>query len=199
VLRLRVHRRRGEGGEDSAGAGSLLAAITYGVQPYGGQPTGWTNPWVLGGLVVGAAFLGAFCIAETRIAEPMFQLGLFGIRAFAAGNLASLLLAIARGGMQFMLIMWLQGIWLPLRGYDFERTPLWAGINDEAGYLQRLRRAIDAAHAAEVPVIYVVVGFRTGHPEISTRNKSFSAVPSTLGLADGDPNAEISALAYIGM
>jgi MFS family permease len=112
----------------SAGAAALLAAITYGIQPYGGQSTGWTNPWVLGGLAAGAALLAAFCIAETRIAEPMFQLGLFRIRAFAAGNLASLLIAIARGGMQFMLIIWLQGIWLPLHGYDFARTPLWAGI-----------------------------------------------------------------------
>ncbi|HEX4704948.1 MAG TPA: isochorismatase family cysteine hydrolase [Pseudonocardiaceae bacterium] len=64
-------------------------------------------------------------------------------------------------------------------------------ISDEAGYLQRLRRAIDAAHAADVPVIHVVVGFRTGHPEISSRNKAFSAIPSTIGLADGDPDAEI--------
>ncbi|MFE3182874.1 MFS transporter [Streptomyces violascens] len=112
----------------SAGAGALLAAITYGIQPYGGRSTGWTNPWVLGGLGTGVVLLAAFCIAETRIAEPMFQLGLFRIRAFAAGNLASLLTAIARGGMQFMLIIWLQGIWLPLHGYDFERTPLWAGI-----------------------------------------------------------------------
>ncbi|HEX4704947.1 MAG TPA: MFS transporter [Pseudonocardiaceae bacterium] len=112
----------------SAGAGALLAAVTYGIQPYGGRSTGWTNPWVLGGLVAGAALLATFCIAETRIAEPMFQLGLFRIRAFAAGNLAALLTAIARGGMQFMLIIWLQGIWLPLHGYEFERTPLWAGI-----------------------------------------------------------------------
>ncbi|MFI6048982.1 MFS transporter [Streptomyces violascens] len=112
----------------SAGAGALLAAITYGIQPYGGRSTGWTNPWVLGGLGAGVVLLAAFCIAETRIAEPMFQLGLFRIRAFAAGNLASPLTAIARGGMQFMLIIWLQGIWLPLHGYDFERTPLWAGI-----------------------------------------------------------------------
>ncbi|MGW7004435.1 MFS transporter [Streptomyces sp. NPDC054933] len=113
----------------TAGAGALLAAITYGIQPYGGQPTGWSNPWVLGGLATGAALLAVFCVAETRIAEPMFQLGLFRIRAFAAGNLAALLTAIARGGLQFMLIIWLQGIWLPLHGYDFERTPLWAGIS----------------------------------------------------------------------
>ncbi|MEY9945091.1 MFS transporter [Kitasatospora sp. GAS1066B] len=112
----------------TGGAACLLAAITYGIQPYGGHPTGWTNPWVLGGLGAGLALLATFCVAETRIAEPMFQLRLFKIRAFAAGNLAALLIAIARGGMQFMLIIWLQGIWLPLHGYSFERTPLWAGI-----------------------------------------------------------------------
>ena len=112
----------------TAGAGALLAAITYGIQPYGGHSTGWTNPVVLGGLGAGVVLLIAFCVTETRIREPMFTLSLFRIRAFAAGNLAALLIAIARGGMQFMLIIWLQGIWLPLRGYAYESTPLWAGI-----------------------------------------------------------------------
>ena len=112
----------------TAGAGALLAAITYGIQPYGGHSTGWTNPTVLGGLGAGVLLLIAFCVAQTRIREPMFKLTLFRVRAFAAGNLAALLTAIARGGMQFMLIIWLQGIWLPLRGYAYEDTPLWAGI-----------------------------------------------------------------------
>jgi len=112
----------------TAGAGALLAAITYGIQPYGGHSTGWTNPVVLGGMGAGVLLLVAFCVSQTRIAEPMFHLGLFRIRAFAAGNLAALLIAIARGGMQFMLIIWLQGIWLPLHGYAYEDTPLWAGI-----------------------------------------------------------------------
>jgi MFS family permease len=112
----------------TTGTGALLAAITYGIQPYGGHSTGWTNPVVLGGLGAGVLLLIAFCVTETRIREPMFTLGLFRIRAFAAGNLAALLIAIARGGMQFMLIIWLQGIWLPLRGYAYESTPLWAGI-----------------------------------------------------------------------
>jgi MFS family permease len=110
------------------GAGLLLAAITHGIQPYGGHSTGWTSPWVAGGLVAGAALLAAFCVIETHIAEPMFQMGLFKIRAFAAGNAASLLGSIARGGLQFMLVIWLAGIWLPLHGYDFADTPLWAGI-----------------------------------------------------------------------
>lgn len=112
----------------AAGAGFLLAAITYGIQPYGGNATGWGNPWVLAGLVGGCFLLILFCFIETRVAEPMFHLALFRVRAFAAGNVAALLTAIARGGLQFMLIIWLQGIWLPLHGYDFEDTPLWAGM-----------------------------------------------------------------------
>ncbi|WP_372496713.1 MFS transporter [Streptomyces shenzhenensis] len=112
----------------AAGAGILLAGITYGIQPYGGSATGWGNPWVLTGLTGGVALLLAFCVIETRVAEPMFNLALFRNRAFAAGNAAALLTAIARGGLQFMLIIWLQGIWLPLHGYDFEDTPLWAGV-----------------------------------------------------------------------
>ena len=112
----------------AVGLGSLLVAITYGIRPYGGHATGWTNPWIIGGLVGGVVLLAAFCVFETKIAEPMFQMSLFKIRAFAAGNAASLLGSIARGGLQFMLVIWLAGIWLPLHGYDFVVTPLWAGI-----------------------------------------------------------------------
>jgi MFS family permease len=112
----------------ATGLGVLLVAITFGIRPYGGHPTGWTNPWILAGLFGGAAILVLFCVIETKIAEPMFQMGLFKIRAFATGNAASLLGSIARGGLQFMLVIWLAGIWLPLHGYDFTVTPLWAGI-----------------------------------------------------------------------
>ncbi len=112
----------------AVGAGLLLVAITYGIQPYGGHATGWTSPRVIGGLVIGTVLLVVFCLIETRIAEPMFRLGLFKIRAFAAGNIASLMGSIARGGLQFMLIIWLQGVWLPERGYSFVQTPLLAGI-----------------------------------------------------------------------
>ena len=112
----------------AVGATSLLAAITYGIQPYGGHTTGWTSPMVLTGLIGGAAVLVIFGIVETKIAEPMFQMGLFRIRAFAAGNAASLMSSMARGGLQFMLVIWLAGIWLPLHGYDYTVTPLWAGI-----------------------------------------------------------------------
>jgi MFS family permease len=110
------------------GAGTLLAAITYGIQPYGGHPTGWTSPWVIGGLAGGVGMLIIFGIIETKIAEPMFRMSLFKIRAFAAGNAASLMGSIARGGLQFMLVIWLAGIWLPLHGYNYIVTPLWAGI-----------------------------------------------------------------------
>ena len=112
----------------AGGLTAVLAAITYGIQPYGGHDMGWTNPWVLAGLIGGVALLVAFCVVETKVLEPMFNLSLFRIRAFSAGNLAGLLASMARGGLQFMLIIWLQGIWLPLHGYSFEQTPLWAGI-----------------------------------------------------------------------
>ncbi len=110
------------------GAGSLLIAITYGIQPYGGHPTGWTNPWVLAGLSGGVATLAVFGAIETKVAAPMFRMGLFRVRAFAAGNAAALLGSIARGGLQFMIVIWLAGIWLPLHGYNYVDTPLWAGI-----------------------------------------------------------------------
>jgi MFS family permease len=89
---------------------------------------GWTNPWVLGSMIGGIALLVVFCLVETRVADPMFELSLFRIRAFSMGNLAGLTASMGRGGMQFMLIIWLQGIWLPLHGYSYESTPLWAGI-----------------------------------------------------------------------
>lgn len=110
------------------GLGVLLAAITYGIQPYGEHTTGWTNPWVVAGLVGGVVLLVAFVVVEMRVKYPMFHVGLFRNTVFALGNLAGLLSAIGRGGMQFMLIIWLQGIWLPRHGYDYESTPLWAGI-----------------------------------------------------------------------
>jgi MFS family permease len=106
----------------------LMVGITYGIQPYGGHTMGWTSPLVLSCLLGALAVLAVFCAVEMRVDEPMFHLELFRIRAFAAGNLAALLAAMARGGLQFILIIWLQGIWLPEHGYDFARTPLWAGI-----------------------------------------------------------------------
>jgi MFS family permease len=107
---------------------AVMVGITYGIQPYGGHTMGWTSPFVLSCLLGGVALLAAFCVVESRVADPMFRLDLFRIRAFSAGSISTLLAGIGRGGLMFMLIIWLQGIWLPLHGYDFARTPLWAGI-----------------------------------------------------------------------
>ncbi len=107
---------------------ALLTGITYGIQPYGGHSMGWTSPTVLTGLIGGVALLTAFCFIELRVANPMFDLRLLKIRSFSTGVTASLLASISRGGMQFMLIIWLQGIWLVLRGYAFSDTPFWSGI-----------------------------------------------------------------------
>ncbi|HLI61359.1 MAG TPA: MFS transporter [Solirubrobacteraceae bacterium] len=107
---------------------AVMIGITYGIQPYGGHTMGWTSPRVLAEIIGGIVVLIAFCVIETRVEQPMFRLELFRIRAFSAGNLASLLSAIGRGGLQFILIIWLQGVWLPEHGYSFSETPLWAGI-----------------------------------------------------------------------
>jgi MFS family permease len=112
----------------AAGLIAILVGITYGLLPYGGHPMGWTNPWVLTAIFGGVAALALFGYVETKVPEPLFRLSLFRIRAFVFGNIANMMLALGRGGMQFMLIIWLQGIWLPLHGYSFAQTPLWAGI-----------------------------------------------------------------------
>jgi MFS family permease len=107
---------------------AIMVGITYAIQPYENHVMGWTNPVVQGLLVGGVVVLGVFCYVETHTADPMFKLALFRIRAFSAGSLSTLLAAIGRGGLMFLLIIWLQGIWLPQHGYDFSRTPLWAAI-----------------------------------------------------------------------
>jgi MFS family permease len=110
------------------GLSGILVAITMGLQPHDGHTTGWHNPSVIGLLVAGVGLLVLFVVIESRVAEPMIQLSLFKIRAFSAGNAATLCASLAQGGLQFVLIIWLQGIWLPLHGYDYADTPLWAGI-----------------------------------------------------------------------
>ncbi len=108
----------------AVGLVAVMVAITDGLQPYGGHPMGWSNPWVLGALVGGLAVLGLFVWIE-----PLFDLSLFRIRVYSLGNLANLMVSLGRGGLQFVLVLWLQGIWLPQHGYSFEETPLWAGIH----------------------------------------------------------------------
>src|SRR5580692_8329084 len=112
----------------AAGLILILVGITYGLLPYGHHTMGWTSPTVMAEIFGGVVLLLVFCVIETRVAHPMFRLTLFRIRAFTAGNVASALASLSRGGLMFMLIIWLQGIWLPLHGYSFSSTPLWAGI-----------------------------------------------------------------------
>jgi MFS family permease/nicotinamidase-related amidase len=110
------------------GLSAILVAVTYGIQSHGAHTMGWSNPPVIAGLAGGAALLAVFTAIERRVAEPLFQLRLFKIRAFTAGNLTGFTARLAQGGLQFVLIIWLQGIWLPLHGYDYSQTPFWAGI-----------------------------------------------------------------------
>ncbi len=106
----------------------IMVAVTYGIRPWGGDSTGWARPLTLVLLGAGVVSLAIFVAVERRVQNPMFKLPLFGIRAFTFGTLSTFLSAVARGGLMFMLIIWLQGIWLPQHGYDFADTPLWAGI-----------------------------------------------------------------------
>ena len=112
----------------AVGLVSLMVGITYAIQPYGGHAMGWTSPLVMGALAFGVVMLLTFLRVERRVPDPLFHLELFRNRQFGAGSLANLLAAMGRGGLQFILIIWLQGIWLPLHGYSFASTPLWAGI-----------------------------------------------------------------------
>ena len=137
----------------------LLTGITYGIQPYGDSTTGWTNPWVLGAIAFGLLSLVAFCFVELRVGSPMVDIRLFRSASFGMGNLAGLMSSMGRGGLQFMLIIWLQGIWLPLHGYSFESTPLWAGI-----YL-----------------LPITVGFLVAGPIAGSLSDRFGARPFTVG------------------
>jgi MFS family permease len=137
----------------------LLIGITYGIQPYGESTTGWSNPWVFGSIAVAVLLLVAFCFVELRVAQPIINIRLFRNTAFGMGNLAGLMSSVGRGGLQFMLIIWLQGIWLPLRGYEFESTPLWAAIY----------------------MLPVTVGFLVAGPLAGLLSDRFGARPFTVG------------------
>ena len=113
----------------AVGLVALMVGITTGIQPYGHHAMSWTSPRVIGEIGGGVFLLALFALIESRVAEPLFQLSLFRVRAFTAGNIASLLMFLARGGLQFVLVIWLQGIWLPEHGYSFSSTPFWAGIH----------------------------------------------------------------------
>ncbi|HEX8732940.1 MAG TPA: MFS transporter [Ktedonobacterales bacterium] len=112
----------------AGGLTTLLLGVTYGIEPYGDSPMGWGNPWVIAALLGGVALLAIFVLIELRVADPMFRIDLFKSHVFTWGNIAGFLSSLQRGGLQFMIVIWLQGIWLPLHGYAFADTPLWAGI-----------------------------------------------------------------------
>jgi MFS family permease len=111
-----------------AGLILMLLGVTYGLTPYGDSPMGWSSPWVVASLVSGATLLVVFPFIESRVEEPMFRLDLFKNRQFAFGNIATFLSSLARGGVMIMIVILLQGIWLPLHGYTYESAPFWAGI-----------------------------------------------------------------------
>lgn len=112
----------------AVGIVAVLIGITYGIQPYGGQTIGWTNPFVVSAIGCGLVLLAIFVWIERRVEQPLFDLDLFHIRAFTAGNIAGFLSSLAQGGLSLAIVLWLQGIWLPLHGYNYADTPLWAGI-----------------------------------------------------------------------
>jgi MFS family permease len=141
------------------GLTAVLIGITYGIQPYGESTTGWTSPWVLGSIGFGLLLLVAFCIVESHVTQPMVNIRLFRSTAFGMGNLAGLMASVGRGGLQFMLIIWLQGIWLPLRGYEFESTPLWAAIY----------------------MLPITIGFLVAGPLAGSLSDRFGARPFTVG------------------
>ncbi len=105
-----------------------LVGVTYALIPSGSSSMGWGDPWVIASLASGLALLVAFPFIESRVANPMFRLELFRNRMFSAANMAGLLSSVGRGGVQIMLIILLQGIWLPLHGISYKDTPFWAGV-----------------------------------------------------------------------
>ncbi|MHB1439831.1 MAG: MFS transporter [Cuniculiplasma sp.] len=106
----------------------ILLGVTYGLMPYNGSSMGWGNPYVMGSMGVGVIMLIAFFFIETVVEQPMFNLSLFRNRSFATGSFASMLQSMGMGGLMFMIIILLQGIWLPLHGYSYSSVPFWAGI-----------------------------------------------------------------------
>lgn len=113
----------------AAGVLLLVLGVTYGIEPHGSDTMGWTGPWVLAELSGGAALMVAFVLLELRVQAPMFAVRLFKVRAFAAATTANFCAAMGRGGLMFLIVIWLQGVWLPLHGYDFSETPLWAAVH----------------------------------------------------------------------
>jgi len=93
----------------AVGLVALLTGIIYSLLPYGGHPTGWTNPWVLLGVFGGIAILGLFVYIETKAPSRCSASACSASGRSPQATLPVLLGALGRGGLQFMLIIWLQG------------------------------------------------------------------------------------------
>lgn len=106
----------------------ILISLTYGLIPYGSSSTGWSNPLVVGGIAGGILLFILFIYIELKTKDPMFQLQLFANKGYTYGMVSLFLSGAARWGLEFVLIIWLQGIWLPLHGVDFTKTPFVAAL-----------------------------------------------------------------------
>jgi len=107
---------------------SISLGFTYALVPYRTSAMGWGNPWVWTAFGIGIILLIIFIFVEMRVKYPLFNLSLFRIRAFTFGNFAGFLSSLGRGAIMFLVIIWLQGIYLPLHGYSYSSAPFWAGI-----------------------------------------------------------------------
>jgi len=106
----------------------LLISVTYGLLPYGNQQLGWGNPFVITGLTISFLAIGIFVFVERKVKNPMFDLSLFKVRDFSVANFTNFIASMARQGILLMMLVLLQGIWLPLHGVPYSQTPFWAGL-----------------------------------------------------------------------
>jgi MFS family permease len=106
----------------------LLISVTYGLLPYGNQQLGWGNPFVITGLTISFLAIGIFVLVESKVKNPMFDLSLFKVRDFSVANFTNFIASMARQGILLMMLVLLQGIWLPLHGVPYSQTPFWAGL-----------------------------------------------------------------------
>jgi nicotinamidase-related amidase len=77
---------------------------------------------------------------------------------------------------------------------DFQTTIVDLVATDKDALLMRTASLVDAARKAGAKVIYVVVGFRRGYPEVNPRNPSFGPIRASGRFADGSPGTEIHPL-----
>ncbi len=106
----------------------ISLGFTYALVPYKSSQMGWGNPYVWASFIAGIVLIVIFIFIESKVEYPLFNLKLFKIRAFTFGNFAGFLSSLGRGAIMFLVVIWLQGIYLPLHGYSYSSAPFWAGI-----------------------------------------------------------------------